>query len=634
MKKIAQSLHFWFAESFLPFVLLIIALFAGLQYVDSLIENRDTTLVIRLDSDAGDEEQSISIKQQIEISGSYNGGQKSKLKKINHSLERGLYRQALSQIKELDSSLQKEAEVIMSRAYCQMKLGDHAGAEKLLLQVDGEKYPRRYYNQGLLYGGQKERRKEAIVAYEKYLGVNPSSYEALMNVGWLYYKSKNYDKAHELYTRAASLSRSEREVRALYRLGKIAEKKDQAKEAIKLYEKALRKDPGNAAVRIALGNLQLEKDPERATELLRSALELDPQNPRGYYLLGRYHHDQKEYAVAAKWLRQGVKYLPQDDNLFSLLGHVYLKGEEYEQARLVYEKLLARFPNKALYHFNLAKAYSGKDDYELALLSYAHAIELDPRYYEAILNSGVIYARLDRTQEAISWYKRALSFKPKEAKIYYNLGVLYRNSKRYSEALGAFSKAVSLSKKYPSALLNMGVIYSRQNQNEKAIDYYRRAIEQDADYTLAYYNLSLLLEKMGRLNESIELIEPKIKNSTDHRLYVRYASGHKKKGDWQKAKEYYQRSLNLKPGYSIAELGMAEIYLHEKNYDKVIESAKEYLFRYPKNVEMRYLYMASAWHKGEQEAALKQYKILQRLSSDEWNDFEGVIGKIKEYTEK
>lgn len=118
-----------------------------------------------------------------------------------------------------------------------------------------------------------------------------------------------------------AVQRNERDALAIFKLGRIHENNAATNEAAAQYEKALAILPrfAPAAERLA-ALLAAQGNTDRAFQLARLALEVDPGNPRIRALLGGLAFQRREFSLARGWLRESVNSRPEDALLWHQLA--------------------------------------------------------------------------------------------------------------------------------------------------------------------------------------------------------------------------------------------------------------------------------------------------------------------------
>ncbi|ULU12730.1 hypothetical protein L5515_001833 [Caenorhabditis briggsae] len=103
--------------------------------------------------------------------------------------------------------------------------------------------------------------------------------------------------------------------------------------AIKFFQRALRLNPGFAALWVLIGHEFMEmKNNAAACVSYRRAIEIDPADHRGWYGLGQMYDIMRMPAYALYYYQESQKCKPHDSRLLVALGEVYTKLNRVEDA--------------------------------------------------------------------------------------------------------------------------------------------------------------------------------------------------------------------------------------------------------------------------------------------------------------
>ncbi len=594
-------------ESFLPFLIFLIALFFILLQVDQYIERSRNTLIIPM-NDRDTEEDFIS--QKIRLTGTPN----NKLEKINRYIETNQLTKAINGIKRLKPDLRRADEVQLTLAFCYYKINQLKKSLSILKAFPNKDSSRLHFNLGLVYGKDPKTYDLAIQSFKEYLRKNQNSYEGHFNLALNYIKKKDYHEAGQTLLKAIQLSSGKRKARAYYQLGLSYKKNERIEEAENAFYKSIRLDPKLLKARAQWANIIIQEDPSRGLKEFKKVIRLDSKYIHVYYLLGVYFFQQDKVSRALYYLNQGLQ---QDSNslkIRSYMGFIYLKTKELNNAKKVYGQLVLEYPQNELYRFNLGRVYHNLEDYPKAINEYNSILALNKKHYKAIVNLGVTYAKMEQYKKAINYYTQALNMKSDSVKTYYNLGILYKKTKRFKLALSFFQKAIDLKPSYPRAFYNMASIYQSLKQEDKAVNYYKKAIRLDDKYFFAYRDLSKIYEAKSDFRRLVDLLNRGISQTGHRNLQNRLAQYYDQRGEYQKAIKIYQDVLSPPKTSLMALIGIARVHLKLKNYKKSEEYIAKYIYSKPKDVEARYIYMVSLFHLDKKKECLKQIKIIEKLS--------------------
>jgi len=223
---------------------------------------------------------------------------------------------------------------------------------------------------------------------------------------------------------------------------------------------------------------QQAKDFDKAAELYRKAIELDPNYAAAYNNLGTALSDLKRYDEAEVAYRKAIELDPNDALTYNNLGAALNDLKRYDEAEAILRKALELDPNDALAYTNLGAALRELKRVDEAETILRKALELDPNDALAYNNLGAALNDLKRYDEAEAILRKALELNPSNALAYNNLGAALSDLKRYDEAEVAFCKAIELDPNYASPYYNLACLESIRNNTDAAIEHLRRAAQQ------------------------------------------------------------------------------------------------------------------------------------------------------------
>ena len=145
---------------------------------------------------------------------------------------------------------------------------------------------------------------------------------------------------------------------------------------------------------------------DEAIEMLRQALQRDPNNAELYNNLAFAYVHTERYVEAVEACKRAI----------DLLGET---GEAYKQG--------LQNRNEVLSHAykNLGNAYNGSKQYDEAAGALRYATRIEPTNAAAHFNLGLALYNARRYPEAIEAYKAVVNLRPQLAAAHYNLGITY-----------------------------------------------------------------------------------------------------------------------------------------------------------------------------------------------------------------
>ena len=152
---------------------------------------------------------------------------------------------------------------------------------------------------------------------EQVLKQDPESDQLLVELGWLYYRTGDYQKANQALTRAVSVNKL------------------------------------NPAAHFNLGLVYRETGLlEKAVQEFQRTLELDPDSRYAYFELGKVYFSQEKWDQAAGQFRYAAEKDPAGADNYYWLGQAFERMGKNEEARAAYLRVLEMVPD----HPEAAKA--------------------------------------------------------------------------------------------------------------------------------------------------------------------------------------------------------------------------------------------------------------------------------------
>ncbi len=159
-------------------------------------------------------------------------------------------------------------------------------------------------------------------------------------------------------------------------------------EAIASFAKLMTSDPAMsdkialpyAEALLGLADNLRKNDPKQAIVLFKKALQLDPRSVRAHFQLGLVLTSQKDYAAAIESYQKAIALNPKFPDSFFNLGFVYAVSKNYVKAEEMYDRTVALKPDyldEAL--FNLALIQGKQDKKEQSLANLKKALTVNPK---------------------------------------------------------------------------------------------------------------------------------------------------------------------------------------------------------------------------------------------------------------
>jgi len=236
--------------------------------------------------------------------------------------------------------------------------------------------------------------------------------------------------------------------------------------------------------------------------------------------------------------------------------------------------------------------------YSNANRHYWAATRLDPNDYRAYFGLGAVYVDgLQRNttashSEAIKNFQKVIELKPDLAEAYVGLAYASAQNQEYAQAISAAQKAIQLKPDYPESYYTLGYAYFTADRYQEAVQPFRKAISLKPTYDRAYRTLGSLYISLKQPEERLGVFKQWVMNAP------------------QKPEAHMQL------GSAYLGVSVKDPTLEIDEYEQAVQSFKQALKLKP-NWPTAHYQLGLAYHRmGDRNAAMEQYRILQRLDPE------------------
>ncbi|MFI6496254.1 tetratricopeptide repeat protein, partial [Nonomuraea typhae] len=316
-------------------------------------------------------------------------------------------------------------------------------------------------------------------------------------------------------------------------------------------------------------------DPDRALRLLDRSLTLDPGNAATHALRGKVLYDKGEPVEADAALREALGIDAHDPVALTKLteaGLLHWGDEQIALVKAAIETAIARVPGD----IPLRWAYRAIL-LEQGLAAAAREVEMqitgiEPRDGEDHRLVGIAYSELGDREAAVATFRQGLALVPNYADLHAHLGVELNLLGRHQAAEEELTKAVELDGDHAFALARLGNLLLAAGRYEDAEPYLEKAKDlwPDSDPLL---DLAEVLRMTGRPEEGLELAKQAVELqespfAVGSRGQLYYAVG-----DLTRAAADLKRAVEMDPDLDWARGTLAEVYRMTGELDAAIREA-------------------------------------------------------------
>jgi len=527
-----------------------------------------------------------NIKKDIPLSRTEN----IHLKRGKDSFYKGYFNNAIAEFTEVVESDAKDEDKAIALTYIGIINDKRDNYNKAIEYYNralkyNNKNPIIYRNLSLAYKNKMNLTKAGEIL-KKGLDIEPNNINNRILMGNILFHQGKYNEAISQYEKAIKINSENPS--ALYNLALSLLKTGDELSGIKYLKKAGSIDNFNKIAHLSYSQLGLiytkMNDHDSAEKYLKLAISINPNDPIDRYNLGIIYLKQNKRTKALAEFVQAEKLCEYDTILLENIGEAYFSLKEYNKSIDAYKRLLQTNKRDVKILSRVAEVYYKDGDMQRALDAYKKITTIKPasenaRY--AYLNMGNILDDIKRFDEAIETYKKALIINPKDDSTLYNLGIAYKHAKMDELAIESWKKASEINPDTAKSPMAIAKFYYEKNLIDLAMDEYQRILRRWPDIQDAHFNLATIYYKKNLTDYSKEeykrVIEINNKNELTRKAYINLgiiASNNVKNNEesMNKALNYIQKALLLKPGDAEALFSLGLIYSKKGMHDKSIDT--------------------------------------------------------------
>ncbi len=354
-----------------------------------------------------------------------------------------------------------------------------------------------------------------------------------------------------------------------------------------------------------------------AISAFRDATQDDKNSSEAFYLLGfaYFNADSADQAVAA--LVQGRELAPDSSKFYDLLGDVYMKQHIVAGAVEQYRKAVTLDSTDAGIFLKLAEALRKNRQYTDAVKNYLSVIKLDSMNLVALTQLGNIYVRAKQYDKALPIYIRLEKQQPDSLNVLTTYVIVLSKNEYWKDIVPVAEKVLARDPSNTQIQAILAEAYAKTGEAKRAIDRYRnlnldslriddliilarayksvdsvssteriyqKVLRRDSARCDVYYDLGTTYMKLKRYADAVRAFEKKMACDTSSGYQfassLNAAMSLMQIKDFDRAKEYIKKSLQVKPDNVQAWTTMAQCNLQlagQSNVDEAITDYKKVL---------------------------------------------------------
>ncbi|MEY4926434.1 MAG: hypothetical protein RI894_870 [Bacteroidota bacterium] len=360
-----------------------------------------------------------------------------------------------------------------------------------------------HYLRGVCYRKLNED-DNAIEAYNEAINLHPTHFDAITELGVLYYNQKKYDLAASYFGQAYSLKTSDMEVAFFYGRALVFNK--EAKRAITYLEKVVAATPKNTDAKRFLTYAYYEADKQQDSEETKTKAKNEA--PTGltentskirnlYYNDGLKAMQSEDFHGAIQKFEQAAKEDNREPRIPYSIGLVHFNLKNYAKAVEYFNKTVKLDPNYVKAYEALGKTYYAQENADKATENYELAIQKGAATVANYSELATVYSFSNQAERAVIYYEKAVKLAPENAEIRFNYGTTYLGAHQYTKAIEQLQKATEYAPQYWAAYYNIGQAYLRQEKLDEAMEIGEKLIKLNPQYANGYTICAIVCNKRG-----------------------------------------------------------------------------------------------------------------------------------------
>jgi len=357
-------------------------------------------------------------------------------------------------------------------------------------------------------------------------------------------------------------------------------------DAVNTLQAALKNDPDNAVAHYQLG-LALDQlgSTNRAEGEWRNAVRLRPEMVEAHRALAGVAIHRSDAAALGQEADQIIALQPNAPDGYLLRAVADIDRKQFATADENIKRSLEKEPNNPGAYVQLGNLRMVQNQQAEAQKAYQQALDQDPNSTDAlggILNADLLQKQPDR---AIATAKTQLARYPRNAGFHIMLGVLLAEQKKdLAGAEAEFKQASDLDKKNAEALVKLGMVQNERGATDQALQTYL-----DGAKTIPKEVIFNLLA--GGIYENRQ--------------------------DWDRAKQQYQRVLEVQRDNPLASNNLAYVMLQQGgNVDVAFAMAQTARQKLPENPNIADTLGWAFYHKHVYTSAIDLFKEAVKKQPD------------------
>ncbi|MBD2704492.1 caspase family protein [Spirosoma sp. BT702] len=182
---------------------------------------------------------------------------------------------------------------------------------------------------------------------------------------------------------------------------------------------------------------------------------------------------------------------------------------------------------------------------------YTEALRIQPLADAALLGRAIVRGRLERFDDAIADATAAIALVDTSARYYAQRAYLRVQIHEYDRAATDYERAIKLKPREANYYSGLSYCRVKLGRYSEALTIAQKGIDLNPTSPYPYRNRGRAKMYSGKIDDAIADFQQSLnrKHGEAHRVFTDLGEAYERKNDLTRASDYYNKALNLKPGY-------------------------------------------------------------------------------------
>ena len=378
-----------------------------------------------------------------------------------------------------------------------------------------------------------------------------------------------------------------------------------------------------------------------AFDLLRHALDINPNAPEVYYEIAGYYIDMQNSKAARYYFEKAAELAPDNPAYLEKLGQFYISQANYEQALAAYERLYANNKTREDVLQILYQLYGSQNNYKKMIEVIERMEMLLGSSEQLSLTKMQIFEQMGDKRKAQAELMRLVQKNPLDLNYRIMLGNWFFQNDKKKEAFKEYQAVLKEEPNNAAAQLSL-LDYYRDAKNEKVVEELTQKLleskKTEKETKMALLRQVIIDNQQSDAKDSLEVIKLfdrvlSYPQEDADIVMMKAAYLTLKNAPVDSVNKVYEQAIAIEPDNSRARIALIQNIWKEEQYDKVISISRPAQEYNPEEMVFYYFEGFAQYMKKENDAALQTFKkgVAQIKSDSDPNivsDFYAIMGDI------